>query len=170
MGRYDSSLHASLKKEGISTENQWIRGADGTFLNPARRNGGESGGGVSETYRKKGDTNYGKDDHYPNKSGVTEITGENSGGDQSKSRITAVELTFSGHLNERREKDTTEIEKTGLSITDLKRRRVDDPIIERPIITLSTKDDVMVESPTEDDHVPKNLQMAGAATQTRQAL
>ncbi|XP_074355882.1 uncharacterized protein LOC141695542 [Apium graveolens] len=34
--KYDSSLQATLRNQGPSKENQWIRGAEGTVINPAK--------------------------------------------------------------------------------------------------------------------------------------
>lgn len=34
--QYDSSLRAPMRKQGVSTENRWIRGVDGAFVTPMR--------------------------------------------------------------------------------------------------------------------------------------
>lgn len=120
-------------------------GADGAVFTPARRNDRESDGGLTETHKKEDDVDYAKDDRYPCKLGISELTGDNSGGDQPKV-VTTVEQKKFGFLNERRGKDITEMETIGLSITDPKRRRVDDPITERLINNSTTEDDVMIES------------------------
>ncbi|KAK1399644.1 hypothetical protein POM88_009507 [Heracleum sosnowskyi] len=103
------------------------------------------------------------------KSGVTEQPGENSGGDRTK-MVTVVEPKNLDIFNERREQEFVEIGTDGLSITDPKRRRVADPITDRPKSDLSAEDYTMTESQSDDTNDPNNLILAGSARQTRQTL
>ncbi|XP_074360199.1 uncharacterized protein LOC141700300 [Apium graveolens] len=79
--KYDSSLRAPLRNQGVSKENQWIRGVDGAVLVPARTNDKERDDGTVEVHRKESSLIHVEDNCITRKSGVTELLGENSGGD-----------------------------------------------------------------------------------------
>lgn len=101
--KYDSSLRAPVRKQGLNHENQWIRGADGAALTPGRKLGKEMDGELTGTTRREDNVIYATGDQFPSKSGLSERKDENSEGDQAKF-VTNVEAQNVGILNERREK------------------------------------------------------------------
>lgn len=167
--KYSSSLRAPLRSQSISKENQWIRGADGTVLYPAKGNGKERESGVTESHSKEDNVNYAKEHHDPRKSGNSEPTSEIRGKDQANKFVT-VEAQVSANLNERRESDKVDMDPDEIYITDPKRRRINNPTTGRPNNNLNNDDDDMVENQTEETQDPKNLLPAGATRQTRHAL
>ncbi|KAK1366404.1 hypothetical protein POM88_041965 [Heracleum sosnowskyi] len=129
-----------------------------------------------EPQRKEGNGDHGTDNHTPIKLGISannngvgqsDMTGGNKGGDYSEV-VTTVMPKNPHFLNDRREDNISDFEQIGLSITDPKRRRLDEPILERPNNNLNAKDDIMIESQEGNSQDSKNLLLAGAAMQTRQ--
>lgn len=169
MRKYSSSLRAPLRSQSISKENQWIRGVDGAVLFPTKCNDKKRESGVRESHSKEDNVNYAKEQHDPIKSGASKLMGEIGGRDQSN-MIGTVEPKSSSNLNERRESDNVDMDPDGLSITDPKRRRINNPIIVRPNTNMNIEDDDMVENQTEETQDPKNLITAGVARQARHAL
>lgn len=164
--KYDSSLRAPLRKQGISKENTWIRGADGAILTPGRTIGKEKEDGSQKSDKTAGNGNYAKNNENPSKSGLPELMGIVSRGDKVTT-ISCVEPTNLTITNERREKDMIEMGPTGPSTIVSKKRRVVDPTTERPNNVVDSEDDVMIEIQKEGKRDPKNLLLTGAAMQAR---
>ncbi|WOH01895.1 hypothetical protein DCAR_0521281 [Daucus carota subsp. sativus] len=167
--KYDSSLRASPRNQASHKGNQWIRGADGTVPIAAKKHDTERNAESMEIHREESSGKHAQDDRNPKKSGDVDKSGAHSGGNVYKV-VNVEEPKNSDILNDRREKEFVEIETAGLSILDPKRRRVDDPITEKPNINFSTEDDIMTESRIDGKNDPKNVEKAGSVTGARLAL
>lgn len=167
--KYDSSLRASFRNQEYAKGNQWIRGADGAVLNGVRLNEEEKTDGKLETPGEDDSENQAVDEDNPRKSGQMVVSNVISGGDLSK--VVNLEPNYFESLNERRDTEFKGIETTGLSIImDPKRRRVDDPLTERPNNNLNNEDDIMIESQADGNIGPKNVEKAGSVMGARLAL
>lgn len=168
--RYDSSLRAPVRGQGLSKENQWLRGANGAVLIPVKLDDKkeEDGGGMEAPPVEDSEIGAGGE-HNPRKSGNYEIRSEIRGGDQAKV-VTEIEPTDMIHSNERREINKTGKDTTGLLISDPKRRRIDGLEENGPNIDNSVEDIAMKEAHTSESENQKNMLEAGTARQSRLGL
>lgn len=140
-------------------------GANGVAFTPVKLDNKEEDGGGVETHKQEGSENCASGDHNSRKSGISEITGDISGRDQSRV-VTVIEPKNMTILNERREINIIGNETTGLLISDPKRRRVDGLEESGPITYNAVEDIAMKEANMSEPDNQKNLLGAGTALQS----
>ncbi|KAK1376945.1 hypothetical protein POM88_033138 [Heracleum sosnowskyi] len=136
-----------------------------------------------EGERKTGNSEIGAEAvSHPNKVGIMKIQNEREirkdgilllggiKGNTAGMGSVSVSPVIVQNSNAERENNVEEIESNGLSFLDPKRRRTDDPILDRPAVFEANEDDLMLDTESQNNNNQKNELLAGAARQARHAL